>query len=88
MISQSVAIVSTPNTQLLNSSHLVADDAGVVSAAVELDPHADRPRVFGERQEPHLARHDRGSEVVLVPHVRIRVSLQELEERMGVRLRS
>ena len=77
------------STQFLNSSHLVADDAGVVSAAVELDSHADRPRVLGEGQEPHLARHDRGSEVVLVAHVRVGVPLEKLEERMaGVRLRS
>ena len=55
--------------------------AGRPRAAVQLDAHADRPRVAAVGQEAHLGRHHRRHQVVGVLHVGVLVAGKDL--RMG-----
>jgi hypothetical protein len=48
-------------------------------AAVQLHPHAHRPRVLAVRQEADLGGHDRRVQVVQLLHVRVLVAGEDLE---------
>jgi hypothetical protein len=69
-----------PIAPLVALGHRVRDYAVVPGAAVQLDPHADRPLVHAVRQETDSARPDRRLQVVLGLEVGVLVALDHLQK--------
>ena len=64
--------------ELVSLHHRVGLDRTGVGTAVHLHSHTDSARVLAVREEPHLAGHQSGLQVLLPGHVGVPVGLQHL----------
>jgi len=65
--------------ELVTSRSRIGDEGILVSAAEDLDPHANCSRVLAVRDEANLGGHNGGGQHVHVGHVRVGVATQNLK---------